>query len=71
MSTTNTSGGEISDRSVQMNRRNLGDLRSLAADKGYGTSSLREYLSDVGIPPIIKHRILATYNHVHDERING
>ena len=35
--------------------RNAGDLRSLAADKGYDSMSFREALRAVGVQPLIKH----------------
>ena len=37
------------DLAEQIARRNTGDLRSLAADKGYDKQSLREALSELGI----------------------
>lgn len=47
-----------------------GDLRSLAADKGYGDMSFREALRAVGIRPLIKHRVFAPYDHAHNARID-
>jgi len=42
----------------------------LAADKGYDKQSLRESLRDLGIRPLIKHRIFAPYDHAHNARID-
>jgi len=40
----------------QLARRNAGELRSLAADKGYDWQQLREKLREEGVRPLIKHR---------------
>ncbi len=50
--------------------RNAGELRSLAADKGYDDMSFREALRAVGIRPLIKHRVFAPYDHAHNARID-
>jgi IS5 family transposase len=50
--------------------RNAGDLRSLAADKGYDDMSFREALRAVGVRPLIKHRVFAPYDHAHNARID-
>ena len=50
--------------------RNAGDLRSLAADKGYDDMSFREALQAVGVRPLIKHRVFAPYDHAHNARID-
>ncbi|RKS78310.1 IS5 family transposase [Haloarcula quadrata] len=50
--------------------RNAGDLRSLAADKGYDDMSFREELRNAGIRPLIKHRVFAPYDHAHNARID-
>ena len=50
--------------------RNAGDLRSLAADKGYDSMSFRESLRAVGVRPLIKHRVFAPYDHAHNARID-
>jgi IS5 family transposase len=55
---TNRKGSDA-DLAEQIARRNAGDLRSLAADKGYDKQSLRESLRGLGIRPLIKHRIFA------------
>ena len=46
-----------------------GDLRSLAADKGYDDMSFREDLRAEGVRPLIKHRVFAPYDHAHNARI--
>jgi IS5 family transposase len=66
---TNREGSDA-DLAEQIARRNAGDLRSLAADKGYDKQSLREGLRDLRIRPLIKHRIFAPYDHAHNARIN-
>ena len=66
---TNRKGSDT-DLAEQIARRNTGDLRSLAADKGYDKQSLREELRDLGIRPLIRHRIFAPYHHAHDARID-
>jgi IS5 family transposase len=50
--------------------RNAGDLRSLAADKGYDDMSFRETLRAVGVRPLIKHHVFASYDHAHNARID-
>lgn len=50
--------------------RNAGDLRSLAADKGYDDMCFREALRAVGIRPLIKHRVFAPYDYAHNARID-
>ncbi len=40
----------------QVARRNAGDLRSLAADRGYDAKAFRDELRENGIRPLIKHR---------------
>jgi IS5 family transposase len=66
---TNREGSDA-DLAEQIARVPAGDLRSLAADKGYEKQSLRENLRDFGIGPLIKHRIFASYDHAHNARIN-
>jgi len=50
--------------------RNAGDLRSLAADKGYDDMEFREDLRAEGVRPLIKHRVFASYDHAHNARID-
>ncbi|QLH81968.1 IS5 family transposase [Halosimplex pelagicum] len=66
---TNREGSDA-DLAEQIARRNAGDLRSLAADKGYDKQSLRESLRELDIRPLIKHRIFAPYDHAHNARID-
>ena len=65
-----TREGSDADLAEQIARRNAGDLRSLAADKGYDKQALRESLRDLGIRPLIKHRIFAPYDYAHNARID-
>ncbi len=62
--------GSDADLAEQIARRNAGDLQSLAADKGYDKQSLRKALRELGIRPLIKHRIFAPYDHAHNTRID-
>jgi IS5 family transposase len=50
----------------QVARRNAGDLRSLAADKGYDAKSFRDELHQNGIRPLIKHRLFNSLDHAHN-----
>jgi IS5 family transposase len=65
-----TREGSNADLCAQIARPNAGDLLSLAADKGYDKKALREALRELGIRPLIKHRIFAAYDHAHNARIN-
>jgi len=55
----------------QVARRNAGDLRSLAADRGYDAKAFRDELRENGIRPLIKHRIMNPLDHAHNARIDG
>ncbi len=66
---TNREGSDT-DLAEQIARRNAGDLRSVAADKGYDKQLFRESLRDLGIRPLINHRIFAPYDHAHNARID-
>ena len=66
---TNRDGSDA-DLAEQIARVPAGDLRSLAADKGYDKQSLRKALRDLDIRPLIKHRIFAPYDHAHNARID-
>jgi len=65
-----TREGSDADLCEQIARRNAGDLLTLAADKGYDKQALREALRELGIRPLIKHRIFAPYDHAHNARID-
>jgi IS5 family transposase len=56
---------------AQVARVPQGDLRSLAADKGYDWRRLRERLRDEGVRPLIKHRLFRTVDHAHNARIDS
>ena len=66
---TNREGSDA-DLAEQITRRNAGNLRSLAADKGYDKQSLCEALRELGVRPLIEHRIFTPYDHAHDSRID-
>ncbi|AHG02914.1 transposase ISH9 [Halobacterium sp. DL1] len=55
----------------QVARRNAGDLRSLAADRGYDAKAFRDELRENGIRPLIKHRIMNPLDHAHNARMDG
>jgi len=67
---TTTRDGSDAARCEQIARRNAGDLRSLAADKGYDANDLRERLRELGIRPLIKHRLFKPYDHAQNARID-
>ena len=46
--------------------RNVGDFRSLVADKGYDSTSFREALRAVGRRPLVKHRVFTLYDYAHN-----
>jgi len=55
----------------QLARRNAGELRSLAADKGYDWQQLRDKFREEGVRPLIKHREFRPIDHAHNARIDG
>ncbi len=65
-----TLGGSDADLCEQIARRNAGDLRTLAADKGYDKNALPKRLREIRIRLLIKHRIFAPYDHAHNARID-
>ena len=62
--------GSDADLCEQIARIPAGDLRTLAADKGYDKTALRERLRELEIRPLIKHCIRAPYDHAHNARID-
>ena len=67
---TTTKQGSDADVCEQIARRYAGDLRTLAADKGYDCNWLRESLRELGVRPLIKHCVHAPYDHAHNARID-
>jgi len=67
---TTTREGSDAEVCAQLARRWLGELRVLAADKGYDSQWLRTTLREMGIRPLIKHRLHAAYDHAHNARID-
>ena len=67
---TTTKRGSDADVCEQIARRYAGDLRILAADKGYDCNWLRESLRELGVRPLIKHCVHAPYDHAHNARID-
>ena len=66
---TTTREGSDADVCAQLARRYAGELQILAADKGYDSQPLRETLREMGIRPLVKHRVFAPYDHAHNARI--
>ncbi len=62
--------GSDADLCEQIARIPAGDLRTLAADKGYDKNALRERLRELEIRPLIKHCVRAPYDHAHNARID-
>ena len=53
----------------QLACRNAGELRSLAANKGYDWQQLRKKSREEGVRPLIKHREFRPIDHAHNARI--
>jgi len=67
---TTTREGSDAKVCAQLARRYAGELQTLAADKGYDSQWLRETLREMGIRPLVKHRVFAPYDHAHNARID-
>ena len=67
---TTTRNGSDAAVCEQLARRYTGELRVLAADKGYDCNWLREALRAMGIRPLIKHCLHAPYDHAQNARID-
>ena len=67
---TTTKHGSDAEVCAKLARRYAGELRVLAADKGYDCNWLREDLRDTGIRPLIKHCINKPYDHAQNARID-
>ena len=50
----------------QVTRRNAADLRSLAADRGYGSKAFRYEIRGNGVRLLIKYRIYASFDYAHN-----
>lgn len=50
--------------------RNMGKMKSLAADKGYDSAAFRALLRDNGVRPLIKHRLYRPVDHAHNARMD-
>ncbi len=55
----------------QVARRNAGNLRSLAADRGYDARAFRDELREHGVRPLIKHHIMNPLDHAHNARMDS
>ena len=64
-----TREGSDAEVCAQLARRYAGELQTLAADKGYDSQPLRETLREIGIRPLVKHRVFAPYDHAKNARI--
>lgn len=49
--------------------RNLEKIESLAADKGYDSTDVRDTLRSEGVRPLIKHRLYTPIDHAHNARL--
>ncbi|WP_436927555.1 IS5 family transposase [Halosimplex amylolyticum] len=56
---------------LQVARRNVCNLRSLAADRGYDTKAFCDELHAHEIRPLIKQRIDSSLDHAHNARMNS
>jgi IS5 family transposase len=66
---TTTREGSDADVCAQLARWYVGQLQTLAADKGYGSQPLHETLREMGIRPLVKDRVFVPYDHAHNARI--
>ena len=55
----------------QLLKRNLDQVETITADKGYDWMELREKLREDGVRPLIKHRIFQPIDHAHNARVDG
>jgi IS5 family transposase len=62
--------GSDADLCEQIAPQNAGDLRTLAADKGYDKNAFCERVRELEIRPLTKHCIRAPYDHAHNARID-
>ena len=54
----------------QVLTRNLDQIRTITADKGYDWADLRDELRDHGVRPVIKHREFDNLDKAHNARID-
>lgn len=54
----------------QLAMRNIGEMVSLAADKGYDSKLFRDTLRTKGVRPLIKHRLYQSIDHAHNARLS-
>ena len=50
--------------------RNMDQLESLAADKGYDSAAFRAQLRENNVRPLIKHRLYQPVDHAHNARMD-
>lgn len=55
---------------LKLARRNVDELVSLAADKGYDSIAFRTELRENGVRPLIKHRLYQPIDHAHNARLD-
>ena len=67
---TTTLEGSDAEVCEQLAAVSAGELLTLAADKGFDCQPLRESLREMGIRPLVKHRVFAPYDHAHNAQIN-
>lgn len=54
----------------QVLKRNLHQVKTLTADKGYDWDQFRQFLWDEGVRPVIKHREFTALDAAHNARID-
>lgn len=55
----------------QLAARNMEQMQSLAADKGYDSAAFRTQLRESDVRPLIKHRLYRPIDHAHNARIDS
>jgi IS5 family transposase len=56
---------------MQVSWRNVGDLRLLISDKGYGWGDLRDYLRANDVRPLSNHREFTSIDVAHNARMDA
>ena len=54
----------------RLTQRNIGEMVSLAADKGYDSKQFRDMLRNAGVRPLIRHRLYQPIDHAHNARMS-
>jgi len=54
---------------LQVARRNAGDLRHPAADKGYDKNAFRDFLRENDVQPLVRHCLYTWYDYAYNARL--